>query len=194
MGTTGGLFSETATPRFTWMSRKCAFGNGKGQGLSSSTRMGLQGGFSGRSQELKPDMKTGCKGKRGPPRGSNPGQVCAEGTCRLRALAWEFHKSLIWFCRFGFEDLLLGLPVLSAPLVPTWHRVKVGWVQELGSRCPEDFDRKPASNQVLLSPRGKPQCSYLTKCAGNCSAVEGVAGHPVGSQARGGAQRSRQLG
>lgn len=147
------------------MSRKekCAFGNWQGSKFFKLYKNGPAGRLLRTQPGTETRHETGCKGKRGPPRRSNPGQVCAEGPWGLGALAWEFHKRLIRFCRFGFEDLFLGLPVLSAPPRPTWPRVKVGWIQEeLGSRCPEDFDRKPVSNNFLLSPCRKPQCSYLT--------------------------------
>ena len=35
-------------------------------------------------------------------------------------------KTLIWFCRFGYEDFLLCFPTVSAPPMATRSRVKAG--------------------------------------------------------------------
>ena len=35
-------------------------------------------------------------------------------------------KTLIWFCRFGYEDFLLCFPTVSAPPMATKSRVKAG--------------------------------------------------------------------
>lgn len=73
----------------------------------------------------------------------------------LRALAWKFHEDSLLFCRSPFEDLFLCLPMLPAPPVPTWLRVKVAWIQEelAANRCPEDCDRRPIRNSFSMSPR-----------------------------------------
>lgn len=139
---------------------------GKGQGLASYTRMDLQRGLSGCSLELKPDMKPVAKGNSNHLRDQTRAR-CAERPGGSELWPGNFTKDSVWFCRFAFEDLFLSLPMLSAPPVPTWLRVKAGGIQEelAGSRCPEDWDRKPISNSFLVSPRGKH--SYFTKCFGN---------------------------
>lgn len=128
--------------------------------------MDLQRGFSGCNLELKPDLKPVAKGNSNHLR-DQTGARCAERPGGSELWPGNFTKDSVWFCRFAFEDLFLCLPMLSAPPVPTWLRVKAGWIQEelAASRCPEDWDRKPISNSFLMSPHGKH--SYFTKCFGN---------------------------
>lgn len=103
--------------------------------------------------ELKPDMKPVAKGN------SNHLKDQTRARCKERPGGSElwpgnFTKDSILFCRFPFEDLFLCLPMLSAPPVPTWLRVRVAWIQEelAANRCPEDCDRKPIRNSFLMSP------------------------------------------
>lgn len=115
--------------------------------------MDLQRGFSGGNLELKPNMKAVAKGNSNHLRDQTRAR-CAERPRGSELWPGNFTKDAVWFCRFAFEDLFLSLPMLPAPPVPSWPRVKVGWIQEelKASRCPEDCDRKPIRNSLLMCP------------------------------------------
>lgn len=124
VGATGSPLPETAAPGVYLDEQKSMHvATGKGQGLSSYTRMGLQRRFSGCNLELKPDMKPVAKGNSNHLR-DQTGARCAERPGGSELRPGSFTKGSVWFCRFAFEDLFLCLPMLSAPPVPTWLRVK----------------------------------------------------------------------
>lgn len=130
VGATGSVFCETAAPgAYLEQKRSVHVATGKGQGLSSYTRMDLQREFSGCNLELKPDMKPVAKGNSNHLRDQTRAR-CAERPGGSELWPGNFTKDSVWFCRFAFEDLFLCLPMLSAPLVPTWLRFKTGWIQE----------------------------------------------------------------
>ena len=54
-------------------------GTGKGQGLSSYTRMDLQRRFLGHNLKLKVDMQTSCQRQQQPPPSSHPGPAVQRG-------------------------------------------------------------------------------------------------------------------
>ena len=68
-------------------------GTGKGQGLSSYTRMDLQRRFLGHNLELKVDKQPVARGNSSHLQDHTQGQVCKEAS-GLRALAWELRRGL----------------------------------------------------------------------------------------------------
>lgn len=69
-------------------------GAGKGQGLSSYTRMDLQRRFLGHNLELKVDRQPVARGNSSHLQEHTQGQVCKEAL-GLRTLAWELRRGLL---------------------------------------------------------------------------------------------------